>query len=127
MPAWIWSSGYAVNLSNHLIRLVLRTGQPGQAPERSVIRDYDINDYKEKTELSAQKLFSTVFTSLRSYRNLVALDANRRGLERVIRASGEVFRHSALGNFIQGVLEQLIALLLSRSRFRVSQLRQPCP
>lgn len=98
-------------LNNHLIRIVLRTGQPGQAPERTVIREYDINDYKEKTELSAQKLFSTVYTSLRSYRDLVALDANRRGLERVIRASGEVFRYSALSNFIRGVLEQLIALL----------------
>ncbi len=96
---------------NALIRIVLRTGQPGQAPERSVIRDYDINDYKEKTELSSQKLFSTVYTSLRSYRDLQALDANRRGLERVIRASGEVFRNSMLINFIQGVLEQLIALL----------------
>lgn len=96
---------------NTLIRIVLRTGQPGQAPERSVIRDYDINDYKEKTELSSQKLFSTVFTSLRSYRDLQALDANRRGLERVIRASGEVFRNSMLKNFIQGVLEQLVALL----------------
>ena len=96
---------------NSLVRIVLRTGQPGQAPERTVIRDYDINDYKEKTELSAHKLYSAVFTSLRSYRDLAALDANRRGLERVIRASGEVFRHSALSNFIQGVLEQLIALL----------------
>jgi response regulator RpfG family c-di-GMP phosphodiesterase len=96
---------------NHLVRIILRTGQPGQAPERTVIRDYDINDYKEKTELSANKLYSAVFTSLRSYRDLAALDANRRGLERVIRASGEVFRHSALSNFIQGALEQLIALL----------------
>ena len=97
--------------NNHLIRIVLRTGQPGQAPERTVIRDYDINDYKEKTELSANKLYSTVFTSLRSFRDLVALDANRQGLERVIRASGEMFRHSMLKDFIQGVLEQLIALL----------------
>lgn len=98
-------------MQNHLIRLVLRTGQPGQAPERTVIRDYDINDYKEKSELSAQKLYSTVLTSLRSYRDLMALDANRRGLEQVIRASGELFGRPALTGFIQGVLEQLIALL----------------
>jgi response regulator RpfG family c-di-GMP phosphodiesterase len=96
---------------NGLIRIVLRTGQPGQAPERTVIRDHDINDYKEKTELSSQKLFTTVLTSLRSYRDLIALEANRHGLERVILASGEVFRHSELGNFIRGLLEQLIALL----------------
>ncbi len=98
-------------VKNNLIRIILRTGQPGQAPERTVIHDYDINDYKEKTELSAQKLYSTILTSLRSYRDLVALQANRQGLERVIRASGNVFRMGQLNGFIQGVLEQLIALL----------------
>lgn len=98
-------------LKNQMIRLILRTGQPGQAPERKVIMNYDINDYKEKSELSAQKLFSTVLTSLRSYRDLQALDANRKGLEQVIKASGEVFRSQMLRGFIQGVLKQLIALL----------------
>jgi CheY-like chemotaxis protein len=38
---------------NHKVRIILRTGQPGQAPERQVILDYDINDYKSKTELTA--------------------------------------------------------------------------
>lgn len=97
--------------NNKLIRIILRTGQPGQAPERAVIHDYDINDYKEKTELSAQKLYSSLLTSLRSYRDLAALQANRNGLERVIRASGNIFRMGQLNGFIQGVLEQLIALL----------------
>jgi response regulator RpfG family c-di-GMP phosphodiesterase len=96
---------------NRLIRLILRTGQPGQAPERSVIRQYDINDYKEKSELSAQKLYSTVLTSLRSYRDLMALDANRAGLRRVIHATGEIFQKRQMGRFAQGVLEQLVALL----------------
>ena len=79
-------------VKNNLIRIILRTGQPGQAPERTVIHDYDINDYKEKTELSAQKLYSTILTSWRSYRDLVALQANRQGLSRGIRVSGNVFR-----------------------------------
>lgn len=96
---------------NKLVRLVLRTGQPGQAPERDVIRQYDINDYKEKTELSSQKLFSTVYAGLRSYRDLIALEANRRGLERVIGASAELFKTQKLNAFIQGVLEQLVAIL----------------
>lgn len=98
-------------LDNQLIRIVLRTGQPGQAPERTVIREYDINDYKEKTELTSTKLYSTVYTSLRSYRDLTALEANRRGLEHAIRASGAVFQNSDLNHFISGVLEQLVALL----------------
>lgn len=98
-------------LNNEFIRLILRTGQPGQAPERKVIREYDINDYKEKTELTSQKLYSTIFTSLRSYRDLIALDNNRRGLEHIIRASGHLFALPKLSEFIQGVLEQLVALL----------------
>jgi response regulator RpfG family c-di-GMP phosphodiesterase len=96
---------------NRMIRLILRTGQPGQAPERTVIRQYDINDYKEKSELSAQKLYSAILTSLRSWRDLMALDANRAGLQRVIRATGEIFRTRDLSRFVQGVLEQLVALL----------------
>jgi PAS domain S-box-containing protein len=57
-------------LNNQLIRVVLRTGQPGQAPEQSVVIEYDINDYKSKTELTAQKLFTTVVSSLRAYDSL---------------------------------------------------------
>ncbi|WP_338845533.1 response regulator [Massilia sp. W12] len=60
-------------LDNHLVRVVLRTGQPGQAPEQRVIVDYDINDYKAKTELTKQKLFTVVIASLRAYENLVQM------------------------------------------------------
>lgn len=98
-------------MKNQMIRLVLRTGQPGQAPERKVILDYDINDYKEKSELTSQKLYSSILTSLRSYRDLSNLEANRNGLRRVISSSSEMFQPKMLQGFIQGVLEQLIAVL----------------
>jgi len=96
---------------NKLVRIVLRTGQPGQAPERKVITDYDINDYKEKTELTMQKLFTLMYSSLRSYRDIIALENNRRGLGRVINASSNIFELKSLGQFTTGVLEQLTALL----------------
>ena len=99
------------DLKNKMIRLILRTGQPGESPERRVILDFDINDYKEKSELTAQKLFSTILTSLRSYRDLESLNNNRKGLHRVIESTREIFRPKMLQGFIQGVLEQLIALL----------------
>ena len=57
-------------ISNRLIRIVLRTGQPGVAPEEFVINNYDIDDYKSKTELTAQKLQTTLIASLRAYREL---------------------------------------------------------
>ena len=98
-------------LKNSLVRLILRTGQPGHAPEREVIQEYDINDYKEKTELTTQKLFSSVYTGLRSYHHLLALDASRHGLSRVIGASAEIFKNQKLFEFLQDVLEQLVAVL----------------
>ena len=60
-------------LENNAVRIVLRTGQPGQVPEESVVLNYDINDYKTKLELTQQKLFTTIVSGLRAYRDLVAL------------------------------------------------------
>lgn len=68
-------------LGNSQIRIILRTGQPGQAPEQQVVLEYDINDYKEKTELTAQKLTTAVIASLRAYQALVDIAALNRELE----------------------------------------------
>lgn len=68
-------------LENRAVRIVLRTGQPGQVPEQSVVVDYDINDYKTKLELTQQKLFTTMVSGLRAYRDLTALEESRAALE----------------------------------------------
>ncbi len=67
-------------LNNNLVRIVLRTGQPGEAPEESVILEYDINDYKTKTELTLKKLFTTMVSTLRTYRDLMTIEASRNEL-----------------------------------------------
>lgn len=98
-------------MNNKVVRIVLRTGQPGEAPESRVIVEYDINDYKEKTELTAQKLLTTLISSLRSYRDLVTIERNKSGLERIIESTPEIFRMQSMQNFATGVLMQLIAML----------------
>jgi CheY-like chemotaxis protein len=57
-------------LHNDLVRIVLRTGQPGQAVEHSIIVDYDINDFWSKADLTTRKLFTTVIAALRAYATL---------------------------------------------------------
>ncbi|KZN47124.1 DUF3369 domain-containing protein [Pseudoalteromonas luteoviolacea] len=96
---------------NNNIRIILRTGQPGQAPERQVIVNYDINDYKSKTELTAQKLFTVVMSSLRSYRDILSIDQSRQGLEKIITASRDIFATHSIEQFIEGVMQQLTSLL----------------
>ncbi len=98
-------------LHNNFVRIVLRTGQPGQAPEHDVIAAYDINDYKEKTELTAQKLATTLYAALRSYRDMRTIEAQRRGLERVITASARIFSHQNSRDFPSAVLAQLADLV----------------
>lgn len=99
------------DLQNNFTRIILRTGQPGQAPERDVIINYDINDYKSKTELTAQKLFTVVIATLRSYRDINLIEENRIGLEKIISASANLFTIRSLENFIEGIVLQLSSLL----------------
>ena len=96
---------------NQKVRIILRTGQPGQAPERQVILDYDINDYKSKTELTAQKLFTVIMSSLRAYRDIIALDNSRQGLKKIIEASANIFAAHSMEQFIDGVMQQLTSVI----------------
>lgn len=68
-------------LNNRFSRIILRTGQPGQAPERAVVMHYDINDYKAKTELTSQKLYTAVMSALRSYRDIMRVEHQRQQLQ----------------------------------------------
>lgn len=102
-------------LKNRLVRIILRTGQPGIAPERSVVVNYDINDYKEKTELTSQKLTTTLITALRSCQDMNIIENNRQGLKRIIESSSTIFRIQSLQVFARGVLEQISTLMRNDS------------
>ncbi|MFZ6673928.1 bifunctional diguanylate cyclase/phosphodiesterase [Undibacterium sp. Xuan67W] len=93
------------------VRIILRTGQPGYAPEIDAIRDYDINDYKTKSELTRTKLYTAVTSAIRSYEQICAISASRRGLELIINASTELMALRGLQNFASGVLTQISGLL----------------
>jgi len=73
------------DLKNEFVRLILRTGQPGEAPEHDVIVKYDINDYKNKAELTNTRLQTLMTTALRSFADIIHLDNLRSTLERQVR------------------------------------------
>src|SRR5467141_3719917 len=98
-------------LKNETVRIILRTGQPGQAPERRVIVDYDINDYKAKTELTADKLFTSLTAALRSYQQLQRMVETRRGLEIIIEAASTLYDFKSMQRLAEGVLTQIASLL----------------
>ncbi len=99
------------DLKNETVRIILRTGQPGQAPERRIIVDYDINDYKAKTELTADKLFTSLTAALRSYQQLAGMVQTRRGLEVIIDAAAPLYAFRSIQHLAHGVLTQIAALI----------------
>lgn len=88
-------------------RIILRTGQPGYAPELSVIRDYDINDYRTKSELTHTRLITTLTAAIRSYEQICALDEHRRGLERIIETGNQLFVPRDMRAFAEVALKHL--------------------
>ncbi len=79
------SNQAGLELVNHIrharadnkMRIVLRTGQPGYAPERDVMMKYEINDYRSKAELTHDRLITTVASALRNFSDLHELQRSR--------------------------------------------------
>lgn len=99
------------DLKNLAVRIILRTGQPGKAPAAQVILEYDIDDYKEKTELTLEKMLVTIVAALRSYSFIMTIEENRQGLKRIIEASSDIFERQSLQKLGCGVLGQLTSIL----------------
>jgi signal transduction histidine kinase/DNA-binding response OmpR family regulator len=98
-------------MHNRRLRIVLRTGQPGQAPEREVVIDHDINDYKSKTELTRQKLLTCVISALRSYDDILSLERSLHGLEQIVGAAGSLLQALTERSFADEILAQINQLL----------------
>lgn len=98
-------------LGLHELRIILRTGQPGYAPEMDVIARYDINDYRTKGELTQTRLLTSLTSALRGYEQIRRIEASRRGLGQIIHASRDLLTSRGLQRFASGVLAQLSSFL----------------
>lgn len=96
---------------NMLTRIILRTGQPGYAPEKKIFIDYDINDYRLKTELTEDKLYVTILAALRSFKQLILFDNNRMRLEKIISLSSSFHKIKYFNEFTSSALIQLSSIL----------------
>ncbi len=114
-------------LGNQLVRIILRTGQPGQVPEKSIIINYDINDYKTKTELTTSKLYTTMLTALRSFclgHKLQSEIERREQVEKALRISEEKEHQKsiALEHFVKELQETQLQLVQSEKMSSLGQL-----
>ncbi|MBF0316992.1 MAG: hybrid sensor histidine kinase/response regulator [Nitrospirae bacterium] len=98
-------------LGNRYVRILIRTGQPGIAPEKSVIVDYDINGFLDKSDLTIQRFYTAIITCLRSYCDIIRLEetniALKEEIERRIKAEKAMIekeRQAAIGLAIAQII-----------------------
>jgi CheY-like chemotaxis protein len=98
-------------LKNSLIRLIIRTGQAGKFPETKVVERYDINDFKEKTELTTERLYTTIRLALKSYRDLSTLNTNRKGLQSILDVAKDLYQpHQSTNSLYELILSHTFHL-----------------
>ena len=97
-------------LNQKRIRLIIRTGQPGIAPEKYVIDHYDINDYKDKTEMTTERLYTTLRTALTAYQDLTTIDIDKQSLEKILTAAPNIYRVQPMEQFLESILKQVTTL-----------------
>lgn len=100
LVSWIRSE-----LGNSFTRLILRTGQPGYAPQTDVIMKFDVDGYAEKAELSRTKLITAIVTALRGYKLVLSLETNRQRLKQLNTQLSAIVEKNALSEFAALVLE----------------------
>jgi response regulator RpfG family c-di-GMP phosphodiesterase len=99
------------DLKNQDIRLVLRTGQAGSAPEAKVIKDFDINDYKEKTDFTSGKMITTVYASIRAYRDIMTIKRSLDAFKQLIKATHDLLKINQFRQFGSAALNHLLTLM----------------
>jgi two-component system, sensor histidine kinase and response regulator len=97
-------------LENRFVRILLRTGQPGRAPEKQTIDEYDIDGYLPKAELSSTKLYSSVRTALKAYRELIELERHRIVLDQLNECVLKLRSFAPLGETLEQILATVVTL-----------------
>lgn len=98
-------------IGNAETRVVLLTGEPGMAPVQEVMRDYDINDYWTKSELTAERLLTVLTAGVRGYSQLRAVARARRGLQMIVESSNALFCSKNTRELSSKILSEIASLL----------------
>ncbi|HEX5844048.1 MAG TPA: EAL domain-containing protein [Pseudomonas sp.] len=98
-------------IGNSETRVVLLTGEPGRAPAHEVMRDYDINDYWTKSELSAERLLTVLTAGVRGYAQLKTVSSARRGLQMIVESSNALFCSKNTRELSAKILSEIATLL----------------
>jgi CheY-like chemotaxis protein/uncharacterized protein YcgL (UPF0745 family) len=98
-------------LNNRFSRIVMRTGQPGTLNVEDVIQRYDIDGFSEKTDLTRERFVATVYSALRSYRDIKVIKECRDRFSQLVGAMGNIHKAEVLGEFYKLILKEFDSLM----------------
>lgn len=98
-------------LGNSALRVILLTGQPGMAPFNDVMQRYDIDEYWQKTDITADKIRSVVAAHIRTWSAYHELESARKSLTMVVEASQELSRLSDLKSYSNLLLDKVAHII----------------
>lgn len=97
-------------LNNKLVRILLRTGQPGAAPEKKTIDEYDIDAYLPKSELTSTRLYSSIRTAIRAWDQLVQLERHERYLSEINNYALKLRTFESIETTLDSILKAAVAI-----------------
>jgi CheY-like chemotaxis protein len=116
------------DLANRTLRIIIRSGEHGQKSQRFIVDNYDINDYREKSELTIERLYTSVRTAIVQYEQISELSQTKdeltelnSGLQLCIDAALEKQKSQTSKEFQNSRLVQMNELL----NMLAHQWRQP--
>ncbi len=102
-------------LENKLVRLILWTGTIEKKAIEKIILKYDLNDYKNKVDLSPHEMVVTVLVSLKSYYDLMALETSRRKLvELSVNLAAQTAELQSLNEQLEGEVAERKQIIAQR-------------
>ena len=94
------------DLGNQAVRIILRTGNPGEAPEHEVVLNYGIDDYIHKGSVTRNRIITSVVTAIKAFDQLQRVERLGTSMKALFDLSNEMARaHS---------MQELAALLAFR-------------
>lgn len=101
------------NENNHTTRIIIRTGQPGNLPEHEILKQFDVDGFTEKTELSTEKLHAIIYSSLRAYRDIVSIQQCKTKLETLIESMSHLTTSTSFEQLHKRLKEEAETLIVS--------------
>ena len=86
-------------IGNLATRIVLMTSKGSETLEEDAILNYDINGYEEKNQLLSKKLYNIIISALRSYRDIIHINNNKKAMEQVVASSSKLFEAGSIADF----------------------------